>query len=398
MECDSLAAVTLFIALVLAPFIILTLCFAIEVLAGLRPFCSLQSPQTEMMQAVIVVPAHDEELGLRESLARLREAAEGLARILVVADNCTDRTATIAREARVEVIERNEPEHRGKGYALDFAKRLLAADPPELVVVLDADCGLDRKSLQGLLGACASGARPCQAIYLQEPNPDASPTLQLSTFAFFVKNVIRQRGLQRLTGRVHLQGTGMAFPWSVFARAELASGNIVEDLEMGLELAAAGHPAELVEAATVWTAAASVRSTIEQRRRWEGGYLQSAAKSAPGLLIRSISRGDLRGVWAAFDLFVPPMALLVMLDILALIAASIASWLFCASAWPVAILALALAVAALAILLAWRCGGWRFVSLRALASVPIYLAWKLPLYLGLVRRGAPTEWVRTGRG
>ena len=65
---------------------------------------------------------------------------------------------------------------------------------------------------------------------------------------------------------------------------------------------------------------------------------------------------------------------------------------------PLVVLCAALFLAAVAIVAAWGAGGSRFIPLSRLAQVPLYLAWKLPLYLGLARRGAPGEWVRTPRG
>jgi hypothetical protein len=58
----------------------------------------------------------------------------------------------------------------------------------------------------------------------------------------------------------------------------------------------------------------------------------------------------------------------------------------------------ALVLAGIALALAWVAGGSRFISLRGLARAPIYLAWKVPMYLGFARRGTPKEWMRTGRG
>ena len=83
--------------------------------------------------------------------------------------------------------------------------------------------------------------------------------MQVSNFAFMIRNLVRQRGLQRLAGRVHLTGTGMAFPWTLFADADLGGGSIVEDLNLGMSLAANGHPPILVEGATVWSPAASAK-------------------------------------------------------------------------------------------------------------------------------------------
>src|SRR5262249_21997555 len=68
---------------------------------------------------VVLIPAHDEAKVLSRTLAGvLPELAAG-DRVLVVADNCTDDTAAIARAAGAEVLERDDPRHRGKGFALD---------------------------------------------------------------------------------------------------------------------------------------------------------------------------------------------------------------------------------------------------------------------------------------
>jgi len=222
--------------------------------------------------------------------------------------------------------------------------------------------------------------------------------VQLSTFAFFIKNVIRQRALQRLAGRAHLLGTGMALPWSIFQRADLATSSIVEDLKLGQELAEAGHAPGFIEDAIVWSNAETERNTLSQRSRWEGGFLQNALRAGPPFLIRSIVRADLRGAWAAINLMIPPFALLLLLDFLALLLAVAVGWIAGASQWPALALATTIFLACIGLTLAWYAGGSRFVTIGGLARVPFYLLWKLPLYLGFARGGAPKEWLRTGRG
>ncbi len=65
--------------------------------------------------------------------------------------------------------------------------------------------------------------------------------------------------------------------------------------------------------------------------------------------------------------------------------------------WPVIVQLVLLALALLAVLVAWMREGRDFISLGVLARLPLYVLWKLPMYLGLARRGAPKEWLRTGR-
>lgn len=389
---------TILIALILALPTLLTFCFAVELVAGLRPLRQAESASAAGCRAVIIVPAHNEAEVIGGTLAALKEAAGDHVRIFVVADNCTDDTAAIARSAGVDVLERRDPERRGKGFAIDFARTELRRDSPDVVIVIDADCRTDRATIERLIDCCAVSGRPCQAIYVQTPAHGASPTVQLSTFAFYVRNVVRQRGLQRLASRVHLVGTGMAFPWAAFASATLATGNIVEDLELGLELAAAGYRPLLVERAIVLSDAASERNTVDQRRRWEGGFLQSARTWAPKLFASSMSDRDPGGLWAAVSLMIPPLALLLLLDAVLLVFAGVTVTLLRAAAWPLLTLSVAVAFAGFGLIMAWAGGGRRFAGWKTIARVPFYVLWKIPMYAGFVRRGAPSEWQRTGRG
>lgn len=388
---------TILIALVLAPLILLTLCFATELFCGIAPLTAVKRSDIGRSTAVIVVPAHDEESVIAQTLPALTKVAVDPAQILLIADNCSDATAEVARRHGVSVIERNDPERRGKGFALDAARQALRSESPNVVVVVDADCFTDANSLRSLIALCAASGRPCQARYVQVPSAEAAPTVQLSTFAFFIKNVIRQRALQRIAGRVHLVGTGMAFPWLLFEGAALASDNIVEDMELGLELAGQGAAPLLVENAVVWSDAATASNTIDQRRRWEGGFLQSAARWGPQMLSNGLRRADVRQLWAALNLFVPPFALLLLLDFCALITAAIVTRTVGAAWWPVGLLLTALCLAAAGLVAGWCSGGSRFVTFKALAQAPLYVLWKIPLYLGFARKGAPTQWVRTGR-
>ena len=388
---------TLIIALVLTPFVLLTLCFAVEVIVGLRRLSGTQASGMTIPSATIIVPAHDEEAILDDRLAALKQAA-GAFHILLVADNCSDGTADIARRHGVDVIERFDDERRGKGYALDFARHHLQANPPAVVLIIDADCAMDAESIALLAYRCAATGSPCQATNLQAPAPGASPAVQLSTFAFFIKNVIRQRAMQRLAGRVHLLGTGMALPWPIFERATMATADIVEDLKLGQDLAMSGHGPIFIEDATIWSIAETVSNTLSQRRRWEGGFLENALRRGPAMFGTSLLKRDMRGLWASINVMVPPFALLILIDLgLVLIGVLVAAATH-VRLWPLFIMGGALVLAGGALGLAWAAGGSRFVSLRGLVQIPFYLSWKLPMYLGFVRRGTPKEWMRTGRG
>src|SRR5580704_15835042 len=119
--------------------------FFVEVIAALtlgRRYDGLPSNSNSDIAAriAVLVPAHNEGTGLLPTLEDIKRQLQPGDRILVVADNCTDDTATIARTAGAEVIERHDPDRRGKGYALDFGIQHLSATPPDILIMIDADC------------------------------------------------------------------------------------------------------------------------------------------------------------------------------------------------------------------------------------------------------------------
>lgn len=386
---------TLLALVLLAPVVLVTAFFALELLSGLSPL-DIPTETTGRPKAVIVIPAHDEEAVIARTVAELKREAGDEFGIVVVADNCGDGTSDAARSGGAEVVIRNDPDRRGKGFALAAARDHLRRAPPDVVIVIDADCRIDGGSLRALAQAAGGTARACQAVNLLTPDLDAPALVQISTFAFVIKNLIRQRGLQRLARRAHLTGTGMALPWSIFAAADLGGSNIVEDLALGLELAERAAAPLLIERATVWSPPASQAGTLVQRRRWEGGFLATALRTAPRALARSMARGDVRGLFAALDLCIPPLALLFVLNGIAFAAALVAV-AFGAALWPVLMQIVVGLLAVLLVVLAWAREGRRFASGSTLMRLPLYVLWKIPMYLGLVRRGAPKEWLRTGR-
>lgn len=390
-----LVLLTLFLAVILAPLVIVTGYFAIELFCGLTPFVVPSTPE-RVPATTIVIPAHDEQTVIAGTVSRIVSDLGESASVLVVADNCVDNTAMLARSAGASVLVRNDESRRGKGFALAACRDELRAFPPDVVLVLDADCRMDAESIRRLASAAASGRRACQSVNLLAPDLGAAPMVQISTFAFMIKNLIRQRGLQRLAGRAHLTGTGMAMPWTIFDRVEFGGSNIVEDLALGIELGQSADPPMLVEGATVWSPAASQSGTLVQRRRWEGGYLSTMKEVAPRALARSVVSADLRGMAAALNLCVPPLALLIVLNLVGTVGGLVAV-LIGASAWPVLVQLVTGIAAGVALAIAWAREGRRFASGSTILRLPLYLLWKIPLYLGLARRGKPDEWLRTGR-
>jgi cellulose synthase/poly-beta-1,6-N-acetylglucosamine synthase-like glycosyltransferase len=371
------------------------LAFVLETSAGLLPAKPKPGRGAAYGSAVILIPAHDEALGIAQMLAALRQQLPENARILVVADNCTDATAQIARYAGAEVAERHDPARRGKGYALEFGRSRLQASAPDVVIVLDADCTIDRASIERLAGEAVRRQSPVQATYLLKASLSAPPMVQISNFAFMVKNDIRQRGGARLGAPAMLTGTGMAFPWAVFNGMSLSGGS-VEDLDLTVELVRRGIQPVFVPDATVLSEPAGLAASVMQRDRWERGFVSAARRASLPLFGLFARTGRVPPLWLALHLLTPPLALLVLLASLAAVLLGALHILAGMSAGPLAVqLGLLFLIAAL-VGAAWATKGRPYVSLATVLKIPLYVLWKLPIYARMLL-GAEQKWNRTDR-
>ena len=297
--------------------------------AGARP-CDL----TRDVKYAVLVPAHNEQAVIGTTVGPLlRQLAPGQ-RLVVVADNCTDQTAEIARQEGAEVIERQDDARRGKGYALAFGIDHLRADPPDVVIVVDADTTVDDGTFAALAQQVASTGRPAQAIDVL--NPPESPSVRdlISSFAFLVKNLVRPLGQKAMGAPCQLMGTGMALPWDSLQAMPLASSNLVEDLQLGIDFAVAGLPPTYCPAGRVSGDLPSCpEAAAHQRTRWEHGHMATITRQVPRLAVAAFRRRRFDLMWMACDLAVPPLALLVFLWT-GWFVVSCTAWLALATLWP----------------------------------------------------------------
>jgi cellulose synthase/poly-beta-1,6-N-acetylglucosamine synthase-like glycosyltransferase len=219
----------------------------------------------------------------------------------------------------------------------------------------------------------------------------------VSAFAFMVRNLVRPTGLKRLGMPCQLTGTGMAFPWPLFRDAPPTESFLVEDLLLGHELALRGYAPVLCDELQVGSEFPTGKAaSLKQRRRWEHGELSILLGTAPRLLLRALAKGDPRLLALAIDAAVPPLALVVLLQILALIV-SVTLLLFGGSLIPLLLTLCGSLLLTLGLGSAWFAHGRKVLSLSDLAKIPGYILWKLPLYASFVWRGAHREWERTER-
>ena len=359
---------------------------------------SLQSSHSiSLRNLAVLVPAHNEEHGIGDTVRHLSAHLTHEHRLIVVADNCTDDTAIEAGRAGAEVWTRSDIARRGKGYAISFALDRLASRPPDVVVLVDADCRIAEGGLEVIAKAALAYRRPVQARYLLSV-PSAGGSLAcVSALAFLIRNLVRPLGMTKIGMPCHLTGSGMAFPWDQIRSAPHQHGNLVEDLVMGLELSIAGFPPLFApEVAVDSELPASKPAAVSQRRRWEHGQLATLLNFGPRLMREACRqrRPDLAAL--AADLIVPPLALLIVLLFATGLLAAPAAFAG-ASIMPLSIILADIGLVAVATMVAWAKYGRSLVPISGLLLAPVYLAWKVPIYAAFFFRRRQTEWVRTSR-
>lgn len=367
------------------------LVLAIEALAAVfaRQHVPSSNPERDGALAV-VVPAHNEEACLAQTLADIVKGLGPRDRCVVVADNCVDATAQVARRFPVEVLERHSETKRGKGYALDAGITHLRSSPPDVVLVIDADCQVQPESLHALAHVAARTGRPVQGCDMLHAPPGSGVGTRISAFAFHFKNHVRSVGTTQLGGPCLLFGTGMAFPWDVAAQAEWATSSSVEDMQLAVKLAVMGKGVRYVPIPCVSAyLPTEKKESRQQRRRWEHGHVRTLLAHAPRLFARGLFTGRPSLMLLGAHLAVPPLSLLALIVLMVAALDGVDGWLTGNWVW-LKILGAAVLLSVVSVLLAWGKYGRAILPGKDLALIPFYIAGKLPIYFGLLWRPQKT--------
>jgi cellulose synthase/poly-beta-1,6-N-acetylglucosamine synthase-like glycosyltransferase len=349
---------------------------------------------------LVVIPAHDEQANIRSTIESCRAVSydPALYRVLVIADNCTDGTAQVARAAGAEVFERIDPIRRSKGYALEsfFEQQSGLAINFEAIVLIDADTVVDPGLLSTFAAALVEGKDWVQCYYTVR-NPDDSWRTRLMTYAFSLYNGVWLLGQDRLGLGIGLKGNGMCFSVRGLTRFPWRAYGLTEDLEFSWRLRIAGERTHFLPETHVCGAMPSLTgvAAAAQRCRWEAG--RKAQRSLfLGPLLRSRRIGPFTKLMYLIDLEFPPLVTLLLgLLVAALLhlGGAIDPHLLHTSRWlfPVhGLMAVVLAGYALSPHLALNLP---FRYLTSLVALPYYAVWKLITTMGR----NPTAWVRTPR-
>ncbi len=346
----------------------------------------------------VVVPAHNEAAVIARTVRSLRAIAwpKDRYRIIVVADNCVDATARIARDEGALVLERHDTAKRGKGHALAFAFERSSGDGwADAVVVVDADSEVSANFLEAIDGRLGHGACAVQVHY-GVLNPHDSWRTRLIAIAKGAFHVVRSRARERLGLSCGIRGNGWCVTHGLLRQVPYRAFSMTEDIEYGIDLGLAGvrvHYAD--EAHCDGEMVSNAKAAQSQRRRWEGGRLQLIRSRTWPLLRNAVTRRDPITLDLAFDLMVLPLSY-VTLNVLALtfVAGILRSLEGSAGTVYVPVAAACGASIALYVLRGWQLSGTGVRGLRDLACAPFFLAWKVA---SMVTRPRSAGWVKTDR-
>lgn len=344
----------------------------------------------------VLIPAHNEEVIIEKAIQSWHQMdyPKDLRRMYVIADNCTDSTASIVQRLGVNVLERHDCEHRGKGQALAWALQTIDLSEIDAVVIVDADTTVDKAFLSVMNDRFVAGARVVQG-YDGVMNPHESAMTCLMQVTNVMKNLLFNYAKSKVGLSVHLMGTGMCIGADVLRTVGWRAFSIGEDIEQSAFLAKAGMHVEFDPRAHVFAQeASSLGQAYTQRVRWSAGRLQLFGTGAR-LLYEGVRTGNLQLADSGLTFLLPNYAMLANLTIGGLLLVSMVEM-------PGHHILLVWFV----LLLVAQCF-YLFIGLIttrptpkmvwSLAFAPVFLIWKLMVDLiSIVKRNEST-WVRTRR-
>jgi hypothetical protein len=343
----------------------------------------------------VIVPAHDEAAGIGKTISSLKRLSWPSAqyRIVVVADNCTDATASISREAGATVLERQDLTRRGKGYALAHAFTWSrAAGLANAVAVVDADSVVSANLLESFAARIEAGAVALQAHYGVLNAADSWRT-RLMAIALGSIHKVRSRARERMGLSCGIRGNGWCVTHTLLDKMPYRSFSLTEDIEFGIDLGLAGYRVAYCDESHVnGEMVTSEHAARSQRQRWEGGRIGLIREKVPALLRAAVARRSLVCLDLALDLLVLPLSYVVVNVVGIVTIGALNPDGFRSALLTVGLIdLLALAVY---VCRGWMLSGIGIVGIWDLLRVPAFLFWKL---LIIRFHPKPNTWIRTKR-
>ncbi|MDT3395130.1 glycosyltransferase family 2 protein [Streptomyces sp. B1866] len=226
----------------------------------------------------VVIPAHNEETTIAETIRSCRAQTHPLDQIIVVADNCSDRTTEIARGQGAVVIE-------GRGGSKASAQNLaLPHITSDAVVALDADATLSPDAVELMMGTLRGGrAGTCTSA---RPKDTSTVYSQYRTLYHAIANGWVRPLQDRLGRQLVLSGMSNCHRTDVLREVGgFPDDNITEDFNLTWTLHRRAQPVGFTPKAFVYTQEpASLSEILSQMHRWTAGFAQTMVRHRTPLM------------------------------------------------------------------------------------------------------------------
>ncbi len=346
----------------------------------------------------VVVPAFNEEIFLPRLLRSLIDLdyPSGLCDIIVVADNCSDKTADIASGFDVNILVRNDTEKLGKGYAIKYALDNMDINRYDAVLITDADSTVQGDALIHLDQTVKEGGKIIQC-YNGVANPDDSWFTRILDVARTLGNEIFEPAKQKLGLSSHLQGNGMCFHRDIIQKYGWGAFSIGEDWEYYAKVVNNGERIVFQKDVRIYhQESATLKQATSQRIRWSGGRFAIIFKYGFKIFCTGLLERNFKKIDASFPLILPNPSLGINITLLCFIS----TFLFPLSMYRHFFILWFFLLAFMQFLLfvvAIMYTDNKFKNFMSLFIAPLFLVWKMGIDVFSILGMGTSKWVRTQR-
>ena len=225
-----------------------------------------------------IIPAHNEEKVVGNLIASLKRQnyPKELYDIYVIADNCTDNTAKVAKEAGAIVYERFDEEHKTKGYALNwFLKQKIEENAPyDAFCIFDADNIVDENFIKNMNKKLCQGEEVVQG-YRDIKNPTDSWITAGYAIFYWTMNRFYHLARYNLGLSPLINGTGFMVKFDIIKPTGWDTNTLTEDIEFSLKTIISGKKLGWATDAIVYDEQpVGFKQSWSQRSRWTVGHIQ----------------------------------------------------------------------------------------------------------------------------
>ena len=268
----------------------------------------------EQKTFALIVCAHNEHAVIAQLVENLRKLnySHKLYDIFVVADNCSDNTAQVARDAGAIVYERFSETGRGKGFAMDWMfQRLFSLDRQyDAVCVFDADNLVHPQFLKVMNDHLCSGEQVIQG-YLDSKNPNDTWVSGMFAISFWMVNHVWHLAKYNIGLSCVLGGTGMCINTAVLKRYGWGATCLAEDMEFTMKALMEDIPTTWAHDAVIYDEKPlTFMAAWNQRKRWAQGIFDVAGRYIPKMLKKGIMEHNVVVLDAMINLIQPYFLLL----------------------------------------------------------------------------------------